>query len=518
MAIALAADPQTKYFEMSPPSFGFVAALLVDIGALAAVVYLLVRSRHVLAVIAVAILYGFVLLQAEQLMEQYFDSFSFAIRLAVVTIAIAGVVKWRRVTAVGRLLVMFLSPLLPLLILDASWLYSRPELQHLRTDRVAGKLPAVTSHQRVIWIIFDEMDYHLAFEVRPPRIQLPELDRLRETALSADQAHSPAGHTILSLPSLLVGRRVISERHRTNDISLRYEGSSQWKDFSSEPNIFRHLRAAGFNTAVAGWHHPYCRIIGSDLSECATAPNGTDTVVSYDALAPWPFWERAVGIAAWDIESLTVARESFSWITSYLAFHNPRRVRAAASTGSSSRPLVSFANVRNRGVREQLISAAELISDNAVRMAADPDLNLVFVHAPAPHLPGIWNSQTQQFTATEHSDYSDNLGFADHLLGRIRRTLEQSGQWDQTTVLVSADHPFRIAVWQPSSLWTPELASLTQGKQAQYVPFILKLPGQAKPYAYHRDFNTVVSGELIREILNGSIKTPEQAASWLDAH
>lgn len=518
MAIALAADEQTKYFEMAPPSFGFVASLLLDISVLAAVTYLLVRSRHILGVFCVAVLCTFVLLEVEQFAEQYAPGFHIAIRLLAIAFGAVALYSVRRTKAVVKALVLLVSPLLPILILDAGWLYSRPELQHLGTGHVAGKLPSASSGRRLIWIIFDEMDYHLAFEVRPQRLQMPEFDRLRNGSLFADRAHSPAGHTILSLPSLLIGKRVVAEKHRANDISLRFEGSPKWKDFSSEPNIFRRLRAAGFNGAIAGWHHPYCRVIGNDLSECAMAPNGTDSVVFYDALAPWSFWARTVGIAVWNAESLTVARMLFSDITSYWSFHGHAPMRPAGSVQPSSRPLASFANVRSRAVREQLISAARLISDSAVRMAADPDLNLVFIHAPAPHLPGIWNSATQQFTATERSGYIDNLGFADSLLGRIRRTLEQSGQWDRTTVLISADHPFRIGVWQSSSLWTPELARLTEGKQSPYIPFLLKLPGQTKPFSYHRDFNTVVSGDLIGEILNGTISQPSQAAHWLDTH
>jgi hypothetical protein len=518
VVIALAADEQTQYFEMTPPSFGFVVSLFMDIGMLGAVIYLLVRRRHILSMVCVAVLCVFVLLEVEQLAEQYVPGFSIALRLLAVALTGLALCSARRTKTAVKALVLVVSPLLPILMLNACWLYSRPELQHLQTEHVAGKLPSTFPGNRVIWIIFDEMDYHLAFEVRPQRLQMPEFDRLRGVSLFADHAQPPAGHTILSLPSLLVGKRVVAERHRTNDISLRFEGSPQWRDFSSEQDIFRRLRASGFNGAVAGWHHPYCRLIGSDLSECVNAPNGTDSVVFYDALAPWSFWARTVGIAVWNAESLTVARMFFSNITSYLAFHAHAHTRAPQAVRSSSRPLAGFANVRNRAVREQLISATRLISGNAIRMAADPDLNLVFIHAPAPHPPGIWNSTARQFTATERSDYIDNLGLADSLLGRIRRTLEQSGQWDRTTVLISADHPFRIGVWQPSSLWTPELAKLTQGKQSPYIPFLLKLPGQTAPWPYHRDFNTVVSGDLIWEILTGNISQPEQAAHWLDTH
>ncbi len=42
--------------------------------------------------------------------------------------------------------------------------------------------PVPTAHavsRRVVWVVFDELDYQLAFGERPPDLYLPELDRLR---------------------------------------------------------------------------------------------------------------------------------------------------------------------------------------------------------------------------------------------------------------------------------------------------------------------------------------------------
>lgn len=526
MATSLAGDEATKYFEMVPPSFGFVAALLADIFVLASLIYLLLQTRRrfsrwrAVSSVALSGICCFALLEMEQLIQQQFESHTLLIIVITAALMLLALIFVPRTRAVTKVLVMLLSPLLPLLTVDAAWLYSRPELKHLQTQHVAGKLASVSSHRRLIWIIFDELDYHLAFEVRPSRLKMPEFDRLRDVSLSADRAHSPAFHTILSLPSLLTGRPVVAEKHRANDIALRFAGTSQWNDLSEQPTIFRRMRAAGFNTAISGWHHPYCRVIGKDLSDCATAPNGTDPAVFYDAVGKWPFFGRAVAIALWEAESLPIARTVFGRSCTFLRFHSLRGgARPSTNSGSSSSiPLCSYANIRNVAVREQQISAAKCITENAVRMARDPELNFILIHAPSPHLPGIWNSQSRQFSAIGPSDYVDNLGFVDFALGEIRQALEQTGNWDQTTLLVSADHPFRLSVWQPTTLWTPELAAITQGKQAQRVPFILKLPGQTKPLPYHRDFNTVVTGDLIWEILNGNIRVPEQAARWLDSH
>jgi arylsulfatase A-like enzyme len=39
------------------------------------------------------------------------------------------------------------------------------------------------------------------------------------------------------------------------------------------------------------------------------------------------------------------------------------------------------------------------------------------------------------------SNYFDNLELVDITLGRIRRALEAGGLWDDTTLIVTGDHP-----------------------------------------------------------------------------
>lgn len=512
-----------QYFEMAPPSPGFVLALLVDVVALAAVIYFLlfIRGRFTrlgaLSTVLLSVISCFSLLQVEGMAVQQLkwpDGLQIFIAVATLILATLSI---RRTKRVVKTLLMVLSPLLPILMLDAAWLYSRPELKQLGVNRAAGKLPVTSSHTRLIWIIFDELDYHLAFEARPARLQMPEFDRLLDVSVSTDHAHSPAGQTILSIPSLLTGRRVVEENHRANDIALRFAGDPVLHDLSAQPNIFRRLRAVGFNTAASGWHHPYCRVIGNDLSECASAPNGTDSVAFYDAVVRQSFWNRSIAIALWEAESLPVERILYRRSRPFWVSHSYQQ-RASLSQGQPEHALYHRVNARNRAVREQQIHAAQIITENGLRMAKDPELNLLLIHAPVPHLPGIWDSRTKRFTTTEPSDYLDNLAFTDFMLGQIRTALETTDQWNNAALLISADHPFRTLGWRQTSLWSRELARITNGRQWDRIPFILKLPGQNKPVAYHRDFNTVVSADLIWGVLTGKINQPEQAVRWLDAH
>ncbi len=85
----------------------------------------------------------------------------------------------------------------------------------------AGPVPA--GRPRVVWIIFDETDYRIAFEQRPGGVQLPAFDRLQAESLFATDAYSPADATLLSMPSLIIGRRVVSaDAKNTSDLKLTF--------------------------------------------------------------------------------------------------------------------------------------------------------------------------------------------------------------------------------------------------------------------------------------------------------
>jgi arylsulfatase A-like enzyme len=103
--------------------------------------------------------------------------------------------------------------------------------------------------------------------------------------------------------------------------------------------------------------------------------------------------------------------------------------------------------------QETEIASTRFVVENALRMLCNRNLNVVLVHVPIPHPPGIWNPETQSFTLRA-STYLDNLQLADKLLGDMRQVLEQTGDWDQSVILVSSDHPYRsFLLGPPDSLW-----------------------------------------------------------------
>jgi hypothetical protein len=313
---------------------------------------------------------------------------------------------------------------------------------------------------RVLWIIFDETDYRLAFEHRPANVQLPEFDRLRNGALNSTTAYPPADGTILSMPSLIVGERVSrTEVNNSCDALLTFADSGKKAEWSGLPSVFSKTRELGFNTALVGWYLPYTRMIGGSLNYC-------------------------------------------SWY-SYPAFEPSRSAKFSEELAIQLWSLSETYYIR-RGFVEMQRHALQ----DALSVAGDSDYNLTLLHMPVPHRPGVWLPDQKKLTPlpmNKVKGYMNNLMLADYELGEIRKEMDKSGLWDKTWIILSSDHS-----WRESHLY--------DNVRDLRVPFLVKTPGINQPLNYSTQFNTVLTHDLILSVLQGQITNQQNVVDWLDAH
>jgi hypothetical protein len=133
--------------------------------------------------------------------------------------------------------------------------------------------------------------------------------------------------------------------------------------------------------------------------------------------------------------------------------------------------------------------------------------SLTLLHLPLPHAPGLYVPAQQRlvtFGRLFPQGYFDNLQLTDRVLGQWRVAMEQSGQWDKTWLLVSADHS-----WRKSAAY--------DGQRDHRIPYILKPPGHASAICYGPELNTVVTKGLILAILRGQVQDLPAAEAWLKA-
>ncbi len=325
---------------------------------------------------------------------------------------------------------------------------------------------------RTAWIIFDMLDYDLAFDHRHHDVPLPEFDRLRTQSYFGLNVASPAIWTQNAIPAMTIGKVVTrAVPVSTGDLLLTIEGSEEvsWK---SGPTIFSEARDAGMAIGVVGWYHPYCRLFASLLSSCEWV--GFPDKFDDRNLTPWSIEEAITEVVMDDL----------------MGQDRPYTVERLLKTDE------------NR--RQRYIVSYRRILDSTIHALTNPELDLVMIHFPIPHGPAIFDRSTQQLSS-EKGDYQDNLALADRALGTLRRAMEQAGLWETTNVLVTSDHGFRSAgppEWKHN--FTPF-----------HVPFFLRMAGRPQHIEDDYRFSTTVVRSLLLALLKKEIVTSEEAREWL---
>jgi hypothetical protein len=357
----------------------------------------------------------------------------------------------------------------------------------------AAFLPVPAGSPRFIWIIFDEMDQRIAINERPVSLELPQLDRLRAESLEARHATQTAGFTGLAMPILISGRSYReTEIKGASRLNVIPEDSEERLDWAQEHTVFNRAREQNLNSAIVGWYHPYCRIFGNLLVDCysaATSHAGRALLREQNA--------SQEGILSMTALLFRLQLENIKDIYRF--------------DGFSGSEMMKDAYLQKQQQREYF-----QIRERAFRDALDPRIRFTLLHFPTPHMYAIYNRFRRDFTLDSNIDYLDNLALVDRTLGELRAELQTTGLWDQTSLLITADHGFRPDMWRGRYGWTQNMERISAKGPSQLVPFILKLAGQKDHVVVDRAFSNIVSSDLARAVLGGQITAASQAADWLE--
>jgi len=461
------------FYRKSLPDFRLYFALIGDVLALALLIFLLIRIaprvpswlRRALPVAAIAILaFAFSFLRA------HLPHLAPVSVLAVLFVA-AEILAYKFSTRTVRIikgLALAATPCLAVTFLAPIYYLSRPSpippdppLAH----RLNGS-PAV----RVIWVIFDEWDQRLTFgdADTPSAAPVPTIASLSarsfiaSRALAAQSGAVPVYNmaTALAIPSLLYGKLAIA--FGTEDASTRnllFTGESDPTVLGSGNSVFARARSLGWNSAIAGWFLPYCRIFASQVTDC--------------------YWDEMFDQAS-----------SASRFPVQAAVDETRMLFESEMYSPFGRSLVV---ARHTGEYQALLAAAK-------RYAADAAIGLAFIHLNVPHKPYLDNPGLRSLVHTGQPDalYIKELRWVDNAVAEILCTLDNSGLASKTAVILSSDHPARLA-----SRTTP------------YVPFIVHLPGYAPGVTSSLELSTLGSADLVMAIANGQIHSPLDIENFL---
>ena len=386
---------------------------------------------------------------------------SMLVVLVVVFVLVIIVLAWhyRRPLASGYALVLIcVSPFIAVTVARSVW-----SLATLRFDQFAAVPNArpsssAPSANRVVVVLFDELDYGMVFGDREPDPSLPEFDRFRAASSSFDNVQSPARNTSESIPSYLFGHAVQKlEPLGPRAFELHLQDGRRVRGDSLTSFIERAAHT-GVRAAVVGFYLPYCRLpLARTAVHCRWQPFVADGIMSASASTV----TKAVVRQLRDLNPLNNRRTHM------------RRVQQSVRIGTD--------------------------------FAADPRLDLVFLHLPIPHQPSVYDRQRKRYVALSLRDgYINNLALADRVLGEIRRAMEASGTWDSSTVIVTSDHGWRANPARTSD-------------DTRHIPFLVKAKEIAGAVRDSTPLNSLLLGNLVLDVLNGAPASAPEVIRVLSA-
>ena len=363
-----------------------------------------------------------------------------------------------------------------------------PQLIHLSFSKPSAPVqslrhPQPLNNQRIVWILFDELSYDLVFDHTLAGQEFANFNKLRSQSTSFSKL-SPIGlFTDRIVLSLFAGRPINVLRSTLDGrVSYRDESAHRWLAYDPESSLFGLAHANGWNSGVAGWYNPYCRIFGPVLDTCSWRPG-------IHALLP--------------IEEMG-ASEDNSALTNALvvprALLSPSRLRESRKTTLLRRNILDYREVMRR--------AKQLIGDR--------EIDFVFLHLPVPHPPGIYDRKNH--VVTEGGTYLDNLVLADDTLGVLMQEIDSTSRAGHTTIIVSSDHSWRTSMWNQGGDWSDEEERISGGRFDQRPVLLIHFPGQNSSNEITSSESELLEHDIVKDIIQNRISTAEQLSGVVSEH
>lgn len=340
-------------------------------------------------------------------------------------------------------LILIVSPFALLVLARLSWALVRGATGEAVIMSRNALPEAAYRPNRVVWIIFDELDYRATFLERPKSLQLPNFDAFAKTSFRFTNARSPGRQTMFSIPSLIDGIAYTAAFPNGPSKLMLRDAAGFLSPWGTRSNVFTDVRSLGGQSALIGWYLPYGRVF-----------EGVVDHIHWSAFSP----ERLIG----------------------LGLSLPRTL------------LVHIRGIVPLWRKTLHAETLEELEADTLQTIADPAFSLCFIHLPAPHLPTLGGNGSLTNVAGYFSDvraYFGNLQIADAIMGRCLAVLDAAPAGARTTLIVSSDHP-----WRTSQLY--------DGKNDPRVPFLVRFPGQREGSDVGARVETVATRKLIWEILS----------------
>jgi hypothetical protein len=334
---------------------------------------------------------------------------------------------------------------------------------------------------RIVWLLLDEASFQLAFEKLPAGYDLPNLKTLRSESFSYNRVRPFAEMTDIILPGLLLGKEVDAIRSDLSgrlSVHVPVEG---WQSFEQERTLFAEARAHGWSTGVVGFFNPYCRILNHELDECS------------DHLLPPELAQMEPGKSVLENTVLPMERLIL-------------RAQRTLYSRSGGDAVSGASNFHRETVKAERNESLQMIRENRVQF--------MLLHIGLPHPPSIAGHVGAE---SQSSEYLENLLAADRLVGEVRQAIAQSGDDQQTVLMVTSDHSWRTWLWSATEDWSAGDESIRSLGDDDRPIFLLHLPGQSQRINVEKPVSELYEHMLLSRLIRNP-RVNELELQEMNAH
>lgn len=260
----------------------------------------------------------------------------------------------------------------------------------------------------ILVILFDELSYDYLYENGKIK---REYENFRSLSLISDNYHkafSPGDSTLAAIPGLIMGKSfegITMEYDQIYEITKKQETEILAIDAN---NLFAYAKKAGYRTFCFGPYLHYCALFGKWLDGCRSF-----SVYNYGNLSnEFKFYNPI-------LTTIVLLPYQFPY-------------------GFLKNPVYSL---WKKNITEQSFA----LTMEAIN-SSEPFF--IFVHFYSPHLPFTFDKdgfyKNRRPFLQNHENYFKELGYTDKLLGNLIVELKRNGKFNNTTIVVLADHNYRI--------------------------------------------------------------------------
>lgn len=365
----------------------------------------------------------------------------------------------------------------PQLLYIAYVLHPTPRFDHSQSVSMSSQ------NRRIVWIVFDELSYNLVFDHPPEGMKFANFQRLRSQSVSFADIEPVGAYTDRILPSLLSGEQIIHIHSQLNGKLKFYDQSQQkWLDYDPGGTLLSLANAAGWNPGVVGWYNPYCRNYASELTTCSWTP-ATNEFLPVELMGAS---QKKSALA----NALIIPSKYFS-----------------GTYDQASKTSTEILEINIQEYRDMMSQAQKTLQNEKV--------HFLLLHMPLPHPPGIYDRTTHSLCTC--GNYLDNLELTDDTLGLLLQEIKNGPQADQTTIIISSDHSWRVPLWEKHGDWTPEEERISQGKFDDRPVFLVHFPGETSAEDVATPVPELIEHNIIASMLQDKTKDLESLNAVLHA-